>query len=118
MINGRKRPAIIVDMESVLLCKIRNSLETGNEVTKPAVKTMATEIFSKLRALGIYDPPGERNVRYADLSVEQINTLLDGTIDFTECPLCYGFIRDKYYAMHDHIRQAHSLTHGVPQETP
>ena len=114
-----RRPAILDDMEGVLVCNIRRSLQTGNVVTKPDVKTMAKEIFLKLRGSGMYDLPGERNARYGDWSVYQIHTFIDGIPEFVECHLCYGYFMNTYYAMEDHIRQAHSgLAHGVPQERP
>ena len=58
--NRMQRPTILIDMEFALLCMVKKSTNMGNVVTKSSLKKMGKNLFNRLRALLIYDDPGER----------------------------------------------------------
>ena len=62
--------------------------------TKGTLKKMGKGIFNKLRALNIYDDPGERLRPLSELNEDQMNTLLaDASKDRILCPLCEAPLR-------------------------
>ena len=48
-INRTQRPTILIDMEFALLCMVKKSLNVGSAVKKRAIKSMAKEVFERLR---------------------------------------------------------------------
>ena len=109
-INKTQRPTIMIDMEFALLCMLKKSLNVGNAVTKSAIKKMAKDIFSRLRALQIYNYPGERLQPLSQMSEEEINMLLSN--DKKECPICHTDIYADAAALHDAMYEHISSTHG------
>ena len=59
-VNPTQRPTIMIDMEFALVSMIKKANNIGSVTTKGTLKKMGIGIFNKLRALNIYDDPGER----------------------------------------------------------
>ena len=115
-INRTQRPTIIIDMEFALICMLKKSLNLGTAVRKKAIKTMAKDIFERLRGLQIYDDRGERLHTLTQMSEEQINMMLSK--EKKECPVCQIDIYGDAAAVHDvlyvHIRDTHGIGRSPP----
>ena len=84
----------VYDLEFALLSMIKKSNNIGSVTTKGTLKKMGIGIFNKLRALNIYDDPGERLRPLSELNEDQMNTLLaDASKDRILCPLCEAPLR-------------------------
>ena len=55
-----QRPAILVDMENILVRKVTAILLTGVPYTRQIIQLLAVHIFHKLLSLGLYDATGKR----------------------------------------------------------
>ena len=76
-------------MEFALVGMIKKANNIGTATTRKALKKMGKGIFDKLRALNIYDDPGERLRSLSVLNEVQMNKLLEDTSeDRILCPLC------------------------------
>ena len=84
-INKIQRPTILLDMEFVLVSMVKDSFNMGNVVPNPRLMEMGKDLFDRLRALRIHDPPGERLESFSDLRQDQINTLLDTSNTICPC---------------------------------
>ena len=78
--NPTQRPPIIKDMEFALLSMVKKSSNTGTPITKYCLNGFAKSLFSKPRALKIYDDLGMRMRPLRD-------TLLKASKTNTKCPL-------------------------------
>ena len=93
-VNPTQRPTIMIDMEFALVSMIKKANNIGTVTTKGTLKKMGKGIFNKLRALNIYDDPGERLRPLSELNEDQMNTLLaDASKDRILCPLCEAPLR-------------------------
>ena len=88
-VNPTQRPTIMIDMEFALVGMIKKANNIGTATTRKSLKKMGKGIFDKLRALNIYDGPGERRRSLSVLNEVQMNKLLeDISEDRILCPLC------------------------------
>ena len=109
-VNPTQRPTIMIDMEFALVGMIKKANNIGTVTTKGTLKKMGKGIFNKLRALNIYDDPGERLRPLSELNEDQMNTLLaDASKDRILCPLCEAPLRSgSDNSLVVHIQNYHS----------
>ena len=87
--NPTQRPSIVIDTEYAL--KANN---IGIDTENNTLKGMAVRIFKNLRALNIYDGPGERRRLLSELTEDEMNTLLaNAGKDRFVCPICQAPVR-------------------------
>merc|ERR1712240_486149 len=80
---------LMIDMEFALVGMIKKANNIGTATTGKSLKKMGKGMFDKLRALDIYDGPGERRRSLSVLNEVQMNKLLeDISEDRILCPLC------------------------------
>ena len=108
-VNPTQRPTIMIDMEFALVCMIKKANNIGTVTTKGTLKKMGKGIFNKLRALNIYDDPGERLRSLSELNEDQMNTLLADTSKHRIiCPLCEAPLRSGSDDLLVHLQNYHS----------
>ena len=110
--NPTQRPTILIDMEFALVSMLKKANNIGSVITKGSLKKMGRTIFNKLRALNIYDDPGERLRPLSELNEEHMNRLLaDASKDSTVCPICNDQVRSGDGAFIQHIKDLHVPEH-------
>ena len=108
-VNPSQRPTIMIDMEFALVGMIKKANNIGTATTRKALKKMGKGIFDKLRALNIYDDPGERLRSLSVLNEDQMNKLLEDTSeDRILCPLCEAPPRSGSDDLLVHLQNDHS----------
>ena len=73
---SKQRPRILVDTETILNIHVRRSQENGLPLSLQAASIAGTEVYVRLKALGIYKDNGQRLVRTDALTESYINFIL------------------------------------------
>ena len=104
--NPTQRPSIVIDTEYAL--KANN---IGSDTDNDTLKRMALGIFKNLRALNIYDGPGERRRLLSELTEDEINTLLaNAGKDRFVCPICQAPVTSgSHYNLLLHLQDDHRI---------
>ena len=104
--NPTQRPSIVIDTEYAL--KANN---IGIDTENNTLKGMAVRIFKNLRALNIYDGPGERRRLLSELTEDEMNTLLaNAGKDRFVCPKCQAPVTSgSDYNLLLHLQHEHSI---------
>ena len=104
--NPTQRPSIVIDTEYAL--KANN---IGSDTDNETLKRMALGIYNNLRALNIYDGPGERLRPLSELTEDQMNTLLaNAGKDRFVCPICQAPVTSgSHYNLLLHLQDDHRI---------